>query len=271
MSDRDEQPAGTAPPADPVVRAITLSDVNEAWVQGIHDFWNAPIYGLVFGGLYAAGGMIIVACVTALGLRYLAYPLTAGFALIGPFAAVGLYEVSRRQEAGMALSWRAVLGAVFEQRNRQLAWMGFVTMLFFVIWMYQVQLLVALFLGTRSFPTLHDFLVALTTTPEGLLFLFLGNAVGALLAIVLFSITFVSFPLLLDRDLDVVTAMITSIRAFAASPVAVVGWAITIVLLLIVALVPFFLGLVVVLPILGHTTWHLYRKIVVSEQTQLSI
>jgi len=88
---------------------------------------------------------------------------------------------------------------------------------------------------------------------------------------VLFSITFVSFPLLLDRDLDVVTAMITSIRAFAASPVAAVGWAITIVLLLIVALVPFFLGLVVVLPILGHTTWHLYRKIVVSEQTQSSI
>ena len=171
----------------------------------------------------------------------------------------------------MALSWRTVLGAVFEQRNRQLAWMGFVTLLFFVIWMYQVQLLVALFLGTRSFPTLHDFLVALTTTPEGILFLFLGNAVGALLAIVFFSIAFVSFPLLLDRDLDVVTAMITSIRAVTASPVAAVGWAITIVLLLIVALVPFFLGLVVVLPILGHTTWHLYRKIVVSEQTQSSI
>ena len=90
MSDLEVQPAGTAPPADPVVRAITLSDVNEAWAQGIRDFWNAPVYGLVFGGLYAAGGMIIVVCVTALGLRYLAYPLTARFALIGPFAAVGL-------------------------------------------------------------------------------------------------------------------------------------------------------------------------------------
>src|SRR5262249_58541192 len=100
MSDLDVQPAGTAPPADPVVRAITLSDVNEAWAHGIRDFWNAPIYGMFFGGLYAAGGMIIVVCVTALGLRYLAYPLTAGFALIGPFAAVGLYEVRSPARGG---------------------------------------------------------------------------------------------------------------------------------------------------------------------------
>ena len=118
----------------------------------------------------------------------------------------------------MVLTWRAVLGSIFEQRNSQLAWMGLVTMLFFVVWMYQVQLLVALFLGTRSFATLHAFLVALTTTLEGLVFLFLGNAIGALLSIALFSITFVSFPLLLDRDLDFVTAMITSVRAAITSP-----------------------------------------------------
>ena len=270
MSEQGEgvvQSTGTAPRSDPVVRAITLTDVNEAWAQGIRDFRAAPAYGLVFGGLYAVGGIIIIACVTALGLGYLAYPLAAGFALIGPFAAVGLYEVSRRREAGMVLTWRAVLGSIFEQRNSQLAWMGLVTMLFLVVWLYQVQLLVALFLGTRSFPTLHAFLVALTTTPEGLIFLFLGNAIGALLSIALFSITFVSFPLLLDRDLDFVTAMITSVRAAITSPVAAIGWAICIVVLLILASLPFFLGLVVVLPILGHTTWHLYRKIVISEPT----
>jgi uncharacterized membrane protein len=269
MSEQGEgivQSTGTAPRSDPVVRAITLTDVNEAWAQGIRDFRAAPAYGLVFGGLYAAGGIIIIACVTAMGLGYLAYPLAAGF-MIGPFAAVGLYEVSRRREAGMVLTWRAVLGSIFEQRNSQLAWMGLVIMLFFVVWMYQVQLLVALFLGTRSFATLHAFLVALTTTPEGLVFLFLGNAIGALLSIALFSITFVSFPLLLDHDLDFVTAMITSVRAAIMSPVAAIGWAICIVVLLILASLPFFLGLVVVLPILGHTTWHLYRKMVISEPT----
>ena len=124
MSEQGEgvvQSTGTAPRSDPVVRAITLTDVNEAWTQGIRDFRAAPAYGLVFGGLYAAGGIIIIACVTALGLGYLAYPLAAGFALIGPFAAVGLYEVSRRREAGMVLTWRAVLGSIFEQRNSQLA------------------------------------------------------------------------------------------------------------------------------------------------------
>jgi uncharacterized membrane protein len=168
---------------------------------------------------------------------------------------------------GLVLSWHAVLGAIFKQRNRQLAWMALVTVFFFVLWMYLVQLLVTLFLGTRSFPTLDDFLVALTMTPEGLVFLFLGNAIGALLSIGLFSVSFVSFPLLLDRDVDVVTAMITSVRAVVASPLAAIGWAIIIVLLLIVACLPFFLGVLVVLPVLGHTSWHLYRKIVVSAST----
>jgi len=263
----NEAAKSVEPAREPIVRAIDLSDINEAWADGLSDFRAAPIYGLAFGGFYAAGGIVIVLSITALGLGYLAYPLAAGFALIGPFAAVGLYEVSRRREAGMPLTWPAVLSAIFEQRHRQLAWMGFVTLFFFVVWMYLVQLLVALFLGTRSYATLHEFLIALTTTPQGLLFLFLGHAVGALLAVTLFAVTFVSFPLLLDRDVDFVTAMITSVRAVTTSPLAAIGWAVTVVVLLILASLPFFLGLVIVLPILGHTTWQLYRKIVGSKAT----
>lgn len=248
-----------------VVRAIRVADINEAWAQGLRDFRAAPGYGLVFGAFYAAGGIFIVLGVAALGLGYLAYPLAAAFALIGPFAAIGLYEVSRRLEAGFALSWHAVLDAIF--KRGRVAWMGLVTVLFFIMWIYLVLLLVPLFLGTRSFPTFDDFLVALTMTHEGRLLLLLGNAIGALLSIALFSLTFVSFPLLLDRDVGVVTAMITSARAVAASPVVAIGWAIIVVLLLIVACLPFFLGVLVVLPVLGHTTWHLYRKIVVSPPT----
>jgi len=259
---RDARPlAAAAQRIYPTVRAVSFADINESWAEGLRDFRAAPVYGLVFGGFYAAGGIAVVLGATALGLGYLAYPLAAAFALIGPFAAVGLYEVSRRLEAGLALSWHAVLGAVFN--HGRLAWMGLVTVLFFIAWICLVRVLVVIFLGTHTFPTLDDFLVALTLTSNGLLFLVLGHAVGAILAIALFSLTFVSFPLSLDRDIDVVTAMLTSVRAVIASPGVLIGWAIIVVLLLIVACLPFFLGLLVVLPVLGHTTWHLYRKIVV--------
>jgi uncharacterized membrane protein len=262
-SDREAAPDGKAPrSADPFVREITISDVNDAWAQGLRDFQAAPMFGLAFGGFYAAAGIAIVSSAAVLGLSHLAYPLAAGFALLGPFAAVGLYEVSRRLEAGMAPSWSGVLGIVFEQRNRQLAWMAFVVLFIFIVWMYQVQLLLALFVGLHSFATLKDLLSVLTTTPEGVAFLLLGNAIGAFLSLILFALTVVSIPLLLDHDVDFVTAMITSVRAVIANPVPMLGWGFAIGVLLLLASLPFFVGLVVVLPILGHATWHLYRRVV---------
>jgi uncharacterized membrane protein len=247
---------------DPFVREITAADVNDAWAQGMRDFQAAPIFGLAFGAFYAAAGIVLVCSVTVLGLSYLVYPLAAGFILIGPFAAVGLYEVSRCLEAGVPLSWYHVLGVVVEQRNRQLAWMAFVVLFIFIVWMYQVQLLFALFIGLHSFATLKDFLSVLTTTPEGVAFLLLGNAIGALLSLILFALTVVSIPLVLDHEIDFVTAMITSVRAVVANPVPMLGWGFTVGVLLVLASLPFFVGLIVVLPILGHATWHLYRKVV---------
>jgi len=261
--DRETAAAGTAPRrADPFVREITISDINDAWAQGLRDFQVAPIFGLAFGGFYAAAGIAIVCCATVLGLSYLVYPLAAGFALIGPFAAVGLYEVSRRLEAGMTLSWHRVLGVVFEQRHRQLAWMAFVVLFIFIVWMYQVQLLFALFIGLHSFATLKDLLAVLTTTPEGVAFLVLGNAIGVCLSLILFALTVVSIPLLLDHDVDFVTAMITSVRAVITNPGPMLGWGVTIGVLLFLASLPLFVGLTVILPILGHATWHLYRRVV---------
>jgi uncharacterized membrane protein len=141
--------------------------------------------------------------------------------------------------------------------------MAFVTLFVFVIWMYQVRLLIALLLGLNaSFSSLREFITVVLTTNEGLLFLAIGNAVGAALSLILFSLTVVSFPLLLDRDVDFVTAMITSVRAVVTSPLPMIGWAAIIVILLAVSAVPYFLGLVVTLPVLGHTTWHLYRRII---------
>jgi len=250
---------------DPVVRAVTVPEIVDSLAKGLRDFQSAPLYGLVLGAVYAVGGNIIVLCAFALGVSYLAYPLAAGFALIGPFIAVGLYEVSRRRENGEPLSWGVVLSTIWAQGRRELGWMAFVTVFIFVVWMYQVRLLIALMLGLKSFTSLQEFLTLVTTTPEGWIFLIIGHVTGAVLSLVLYSLTVVSFPLLLDRDVDCVTAMITSVRAVVASPGPMIGWAVVVVVLMVVACLPAFLGLLVVLPVLGHATWHLYRRIVVPE------
>jgi uncharacterized membrane protein len=242
---------------DPVVRRISAADIAESLAQGLRDFQALPLYGLAFGALYTAGGILIVLSLTAFGMVYLTYPLAAGFALIGPFVAIGLYEVSRRREAGEPV-WSTV------KSRGEIGWMAFVTLFFFVIWMYQVRLLIALLLGLNaSFSSLREFVTMVLTTNEGLLFLAIGNLDGAVLSLILFSLTVVSFPLLLDRDVDFVTAMVTSVRAVVTSPLPMIGWAAVIVMLLIVSVIPYFLGLLVTLPVLGHATWHLYRRIVV--------
>jgi uncharacterized membrane protein len=254
---------------EPVVRTITQDDVRAALSEGLSDFRAAPQYGLFFGAVYALGGMALVLLTVYSGMGYLAYPLAAGFALIGPFVAVGLYEVSRRRETGEPLAFGPVLGVVFGQSKRELGWMAFVTLFVMIMWMYQVRLLLAIILGYQSFATLGDFLTVVFTTPEGLLFLAIGNVVGALLSAALFSLTVVSFPLLLDRDVDFITAMITSVKAVLTNPKPMLGWAAFIVATLILAIVPFFLGLLIVLPTLGHATWRLYRR-VVEPQPQAS-
>jgi uncharacterized membrane protein len=248
--------------ADPVVLRIGASDIAEALAKGLRDFQAAPFYGLLFGALFAAGGIAVVLAATALGMSYLAYPLAAGFALIGPFVAAGLYEVSRRREAGASLPSAREIWATIRSRG-ELGWMAFVTLFVFLIWMYQVRFLMAVFLGLNaSFATLQQFIAVVLTTSHGLLFLLIGNIVGAVLALIMFSLTVVSFPLLLDRDVDFVTAMITSVRAVVTNPVPMIGWAAVVVVLLILSALPLFLGLLVTLPVLGHTTWHLYRRVI---------
>jgi uncharacterized membrane protein len=247
---------------DPVVRAISVNDVAEALIQGMRDFQAAPLFGIAFGAVYCIAGIAIVLSVTTLGMSYLAYPLAAGFALIGPFVAVGLYEISRKRESGEVASLRDIWTAM--TGGGEIGWMAFVTLFVFIMWMYQARFLMALFFGLNaSFTSISQFIGVVLTTSEGLLFLLVGNIIGAFLAVVMFSLTVVSFPLLLDRDVDCVTAMVTSVRAVVASPIPLLGWAAVIVILLTISALPFFLGLVVVLPVLGHATWHLYRRIIV--------
>jgi uncharacterized membrane protein len=258
--------AGGVPPAGagtmPKVRRVSAADVRAALAAGIDDFRAAPLYGFLFGGLYTLGGLLLIAAVTRLHLPWLAYPLAAGFALIGPFVAVGLYEVSRRLAAKEPLSMGSIFGVVFAQRGRELGWMAFVTLFVFLMWMYQIRLLLALFLGFKSFSSLTGFLTVVFTTPEGLMFLAVGHVVGAALALIVFSITVISMPLLLDRDVDFITAMITSVKVVATSPVPMLGWGVVVAVALVVGSLPMFAGLLIVLPVLGHTTWHLYKRAV---------
>lgn len=230
--------------------------------MGLRDFQNAPLHGLVLGTFCAIVGIAIVWMLLAVGVPYFAYPLAAGFAIVCPFLAAGLYEVSRRMERGEPV------GSLFSVWSRaasrsEVRWMGFVTLFILIMWMYQVRLLMAIFLGYTSMEaTLEDFFRVILTTNEGLMFLLVGNIVGAALATILFSLTVVSFPLILDRDVDVVTAMITSVRAVGSNTGPMLFWAAVIGALLTVSILPMFLGLLVTLPILGHATWHLYRRVV---------
>lgn len=247
----------------PKVRDIGGRDIADAFAAGLADFRAAPLFGLFFGGFYAVGGLFLMWLTFATGAGYLAYPFAAGFALLGPFVAVGCYEVSRRREAGLPLEWRAVLGVVFDQSRRELGWMAFVTLFVFIVWMYQVRMLLVLCLGFQNFVTVQEFVHVVTSTPQGWLFLALGHLDGAFLSLVTFTLTVVSFPLLLDRDVDFITAMITSVKAVTTNPKSMIVWAAIVTAATLVAILPAFLGLVVVLPVLGHTTWHLYRRLVV--------
>lgn len=246
----------------PEVMPLTVADIRACLMQGITDFAKAPRFGLFFGGIFALIGMIITLALVRWNMAWMVYPFAIGFPLIGPFAAAGLYEVSRRLESGETLTWSAILSVVWAQRRRELSWMAFTMLFFFWVWMYQIRLMIALFLGRLSFSTLDRFFSVVLTTPEGWLFLAVGHVVGAALALILFSITVISMPLLMEREVDFITAMITSVKTVIASPAAMLGWGVVVTLAVIAACVPFFFGLLVVLPILGHTTWHVYRMAV---------
>lgn len=247
---------------DPVVRTISVSDVKAALSEGLADFKRAPRYGLVLGAACALTGIAIVALLYGLGLPYLAYPLAAGFALVCPFLAAGLYEVSRRLETGQALSASDVWARI--RSRSEIRWMGFATVFILIMWMYQVRFLMALFLGySGMLATLQEFMHVVFTTRDGLMFLVVGNIIGAILSTILFSVSVVSFPLVLDRDVDFVTAMITSVKAVTANPVPMAVFAAMIAALLLASALTGFMGLLVALPVLGHATWHLYRRVVV--------
>jgi len=257
----------TVSPRPPAVKINTIgfADVRGALAAGWRDFTRAPLIGLFFGGIYAAGGIAILLLLSVYHEPWWIIPIAVGFPLIGPFVAVGLYETSRRLAAGAPLIWSEILTVILAQRKRQIASMAFVVLFIFWMWLYEVRMLLAIFLGFKSFSSIDAFLSVITTTSEGIGFLAVGTAVGAAISFVLFCTTVVAIPLLLEREIDLVTAIIKSFQAVLQNLAPMIGFGITVVALTFAALLPVFLGLLVVLPVLGHATWHLYKRVVAAE------
>src|SRR3982075_2877550 len=244
------------------IRKIGLSDLHEALRLGWEDFNAMPSHAVVVCVIYPVLGIALFRMVLGYSVLPLLFPLAAGFALLGPFAAPGLYEWSRRRERGeQASAWDAV--DVIRSPSFG-AMLGLGTLLFalFVTWVATAQAIYVAAFGYESAAGIPDFATRVLTTPEGWSLIIVGCGIGFLFAVVALCVSVVSFPLMLDRHATAIDAIRTSLRAVMKNPFTMAAWGLIVAVLLVIGSLPFFVGLAVVLPVLGHATWHLYRKVV---------
>ncbi|QSB44241.1 DUF2189 domain-containing protein [Tsuneonella flava] len=242
-----------------VARDLTLRDLWAALAAGARDFLACPLFGLFFGSIYVGGGLFVGYALFAWKSPTWLIPAAAGFPLIAPFVAVGLYEVSRRREAGLPRSWGAVLGALRGRGDDQIISMGVIVFVAFSFWMIVAHSIFAIFLAESGIGSES---LAIFTTQAGIAMLVVGGAIGGLMALAFYAVTVMSLPMLVDREVDFLTAIITSLAVINHNRPVMMAWALIIAVVLFVAMIPAFLGLLIALPVLGHATWHLYRRAV---------
>lgn len=261
----DSAPQNTLAPQQrsaPKVNKVTADEITASLKAGFSDFLARPFMSGFFGLFYAAFGILFFWCLVWLGKVWMIIPAAVGFPLVAPFACAGLYEMSRRMQRGESFGWSEILTVMASQRKREMGWMAFVTLFVFWVWFYQFRTALVIILQDSSFSDLDGFFNTVLFTPEGWTFLAIGTCVGAFLAAVLFTVTVIAMPMLLDREIDFVSAMLTSVRVVRENPVVMLTWAAIISVTMLLSMMPAFLGLIVTLPILGHTTWHLYQRAV---------
>jgi uncharacterized membrane protein len=246
----------------PEVRTLQFADLGAALAEGWHDFWRRPSHLAFLGLLYPLVGTGLAVWTSGSNSWPLLYPLISGFALVGPFAALPIYEMSRRIEMGLDTGWTGAFSVFRSPSIRSIAAIGVFLLALFTVWLMIGQSLYEDLFGPGAPPSLAAFVTEVTTTPEGLSLMVWGNLIGFCFALVVLVSTLVSVPLLLDRDVGAAVAVHTSLRVTLRSPLVVAAWGLIVAVLLIVGALPMLIGLCVVVPVLGHATWHLYRRAV---------
>lgn len=266
MADRAESAGARGRSQWPAVHPATLGDLLEIVGAGLDDFRRAPLYGLALGAVFAVGGWLLILLLFFFDLPFLVYPLAIGFALIAPFVATGFYAISYCLDQGQALSWSELRRLIWQAARRDLGWMALVTGFAFFIWVDVAAFLFFGFLGFSAL-TAESLPGLIFGTTRGLVFLVTGHLVGAVIAMAVFSFSVTSFPMLFERNSDFVTAMVTSVRVVLASPRVMALWCALIAGLVGLSLLSGLVALVVVLPVLGHASWHLYRRCLPKTET----
>jgi uncharacterized membrane protein len=249
--------------AAPTIRKIGIDDLKDALRKGVDDFRLMPSYLVMLALLYPVVGLVAARWSMGNDVLPIIFPLISGFALVGPIAAVGLYELSRRREKGLDTYWQHVFDVLKSPALGTIILLGVLLTAIFVGWLVAAMTLHTALFGTPEPSSIRAFLTEIFSTSAGWKLILFGNAIGFVFAVVTLAVSAVSFPLALDRNVDFTTAVTTSVRAMIANPGTMLAWGFIVAAALAIGAVPFFMGLAVVMPILGHATWHLYRKLVV--------
>ena len=253
-----------AAPSLPGLRRITAQDIGHALRAGYEDFNAWPTHAIFLVLIYPVVGLLLAYATSRQNVLPLFYPLLAGFAILGPFAALGLYEVSRRRELGETPSWRDALSVGRRANFSSMLLLGVALLVIFVCWLGAAQLIYGLTLKTAP-ESFADLMRRSLSTRQGWALIIIGNGVGFLFAALAFTISVLSFPLMLDRHLGAADAVRCSVRAVQHNPGPMALWGLVVAGGLVLGSLPFLIGLALVLPILGHATWHLYRRVVVDD------
>src|SRR6516165_1065661 len=263
MANSDILVGASTNPLQPVVRRISTSDLYYALARGYDDFAAFPSHAVFLCVIYPLLGILLIGLTSGtLSLLPLAFPIAAGFALVGPVAAIGLYELSRRREAGLDSSPSHVFDVLHSPSLGSITALGVLLMVIFLVWLIVAEALYIAIFGGSPPASIMQFAHDVLTTPRGWNLIVVGTGIGFLFAALVLSISAISFPLLLDRDVGAADAMRTSLRVMAANPLPMALWGLIVAALLVIGSIPFFVGLAVVMPLLGHATWHLYRRTV---------